>query len=85
MIINNRYSTYDVYVAAFLILNGAKADASIDKKRRILFQFNAEDGVDLGKLIDKFNEGEKVDVLKYSNTIKALKNQIYALLREEKQ
>lgn len=73
----NKYTTSDLYLAAFLKLKGNKM--LVDKnKNKAIFSFDKND--DLMVLInDYLNENGSCSPLQYTNSIKNLKNLIYNL------
>jgi hypothetical protein len=72
-----KYTTSDLYLAAFLKLKGNKM--SIDKNRnKVFFCFDKTD--DLTKNVnDYLSEGGSCEPLLYTNSIKNLKNLLYNL------
>jgi hypothetical protein len=74
---NNKYTTTDLYLSAFLRIKGFKFDIEKDG-RKVIFSFEKTE--DLSRsVIDYLNEEGQCAPLTYSNSIKNLKNLIYNL------
>jgi hypothetical protein len=73
----NRYSTSDLYLAAYLKLKGNKM--SVEKiKNKALFCFEKTDEL-VVSVNDYLSEGGSCEPLLYTNSIKNLKNLLYNL------
>jgi hypothetical protein len=73
----NRYSTSDLYLAAYLKLKGNKM--SVEKiKNKALFCFEKSDELVIS-VNDYLSEGGSCEPLLYTNAIKNLKNLLYNL------
>lgn len=72
-----RYTTSDLYLAAFLRLKGNKMLVEKNKSKAI-FVFEKNDGL-MVLINDYLNESGSCSPLLYTNSIKNLKNLIYNL------
>ena len=71
------YKTTDLYLAAFLKLNGHKLSVEKNKGKAI---FTFDENKELGKLVnDYLTEEGSCNPISYTNSIKNLKNLIYNL------
>lgn len=71
----DRFTTLDVHLAAYLELRGIQPRL-IRQGRRVIFSFV---GSEAYPLVNTFNDNENVHVSDYVSTLKALRGKMYSL------
>ncbi len=70
------FSTMDVYLAAFLSLNGKKPFLKVVTNNRVIFEFPDDD---IYEILSKYNENVSIPVADFVVGIKALRGRMLQL------
>jgi len=76
---DNCYTTMDAYRAAFLVMHGFDYDLLDEGRDKFVFCFPLT--LDLKNTLAKYGEGAEVEAVRFADTVKALKGDIFSRKR----
>lgn len=74
------YTTYDAYLAGYLALKGYSPRLQLQSNNRVIFNFT--ESPNLQSEIMNYNSGAIIEAVRFTLSIKSLKNQIFSMKME---